>query len=178
MKSRKLIIQKELSHPHFEDLKCLSVLKFKIYFTVASQLFFNFPSRYFFTIDLFQYLAFSLLRWNVQTGGSTSFSFFPHPILMIRTLATGLSPSLVFTLGIQVWLFGFHSPLLTESLLIYFPSITKMFQFIEFLLGLSFKVSFSSLPPPVQRTGGRALGGSVEFNVSLLNFSLFLRPLF
>jgi len=74
--------------------------------------------------------------------------------------STGLLPSLVFPpsfshyVFVSFWLFGFHSPLLSKSLLISFPSITKMFQFIEFcsefwsfLLGSFpiFQCSFSPL---------------------------------
>ena len=40
---------------------------------------------------------------------------------------------LSFLKGIQFALFGFRSPLLTESLLLSFPAVTKMFQFTAFL---------------------------------------------
>jgi len=120
---------------------------------------------------LFHYrsiLVFSLLILAMSSS-NRRFYFFSLSLLSYRTFTFfGFLSSVLCD-----WLFEFHSPLLSESLLISFPPITKMFQFTGF--SWSFEVFFFPPSPPKGRGGGllRVLLGSTFL---FLIFHIFYDP--
>jgi len=136
MKSRKLIIQKELSYlPLGFRLEMLVSIEFQGLFHYCFATLFQLSLTVLFLYR--SILVFSLFIIVMNFSNRRFYFFFLYFFLNYRT----------FTFfGIHYWninwLFEFHSPLPSESLLISFPSITKMLQFIEFFLVFS-KFSFS-----------------------------------
>lgn len=93
----------------------------------------------------------------LYSRSSTCFCLFETYGARLPSLAVSWSSFLVF------WLLMVRSPLLHESLLISFPSATKMFQFAEFLFFLGF--------PPLVSPPSASL-----WRIFRCSFDLFLMP--
>ena len=113
--------------------------------------YFTFPSRYWFTIGCS--VIFSLTRWSsqIQKGFHVSLSTWDSTLECIcfrlqdfhllwhsiqPVSSNRLHPSFIVPQPskIEFRLLPFRSPLLRESLLLFFPPVTKMFQFTGYAL--------------------------------------------
>ena len=134
-------MQKARRHPEFSGLRPLVSVRFQVLFTPLHGVLFTFPSQYWFTIGLS--VVFSLAGWcrQLQTGFHRS-----RPTqdtdLEFNTACTGLSPPVVAfsndipiqlnsipsvlqphkTVALWFGLFRVRSPLLAESLIVFFSS--------------------------------------------------------
>ena len=123
-------------------LHVLVNIEFQYSFHSLLRVLFTFPSRYLFTIDYRSILR--LRGWSpyLQESLRTPYSYQNKAHLyraltsFCKTFQTFLIVRLALSLRsrLLITFFRVRSPLLTESLLIFFPSGTKMFQFPEFLL--------------------------------------------
>ena len=122
-------------------------MRFQVLLTPLTGVLFTFPSRYLFTIG--RQLVFSLMPWSAQIH--TKFHLYRVTQEIPRrarvfgygplTLYGAIFHSLRLTVALPHWapttpvvnyrfgLLRFRSPLLTESLSIYFPPVTEMFHF-------------------------------------------------
>ena len=146
--SRQRILQQVRGRTVF-TLPLLVNLRFQGLFHSPSGVLFTFPSRYLFTIGCFGIL--SLTRWSSQIQRDyacppySGYNFKMVPVLDYRTFTFyGAIFQLLHLTSCIFWIvplpltlirfgiFPIRSPLLRELRLLYFPPVTKMFQFTRF----------------------------------------------
>ena len=139
---------------------------FRFYFTPLKAVLFTFPSRYLFTIGC--WLVFSLTGWSPLIHMRFLVSHITldapigcHFVHRTFTFCGSLFQAIELIMTIKFWnshtflrfgLFQFRSPLLLESLLLYFPCLTEMFHFRQYCRPSMTGYTYKRVGYPIRRS--------------------------